>query len=82
MDSTAVEDRLLDLAIREQAGPTTAVGKPGYDIKINEVANGFIAKVGCQTFVFSNLRDLMEALEMYFTNPDAATKKYLIGDKK
>lgn len=62
--------------------PTPAVGKLSYKISIEDVANGFIARVGCQTFVFSSLRDMLEALELYYTDPDAATKKYLIGDKK
>ena len=41
--------------------------------------NGFIVKVGCGRFAFSDTRSLIEALQEYLDNPLDVAKKYSFG---
>jgi hypothetical protein len=38
-------------------------------IKIQPVANGYTISIGCQTFVFESLANLLYRLEEYYNNP-------------
>lgn len=53
--------------------------QPNHKIVLEKVANGFIAKVGCQTFVFETWEKLGQALHLYYTKPEEAVKKYMGG---
>jgi hypothetical protein len=46
------------------------------DAKISKVANGFILKIGCQTFVSRTWEEASEGLAMYWKDPIAAQRKY------
>jgi len=46
-------------------------------IGIRPVLNGWIVEVGCQTVVFDNMGDMLEALEAYLRNPDEVAKSFL-----
>jgi len=48
-----------------------------YAVNINQVENGFYVHVGCKNFVFSNISDLLEAIDLYYTDLPSAKKKYL-----
>lgn len=62
-------------------GWTVAVEAPsvGADqaVTINRVENGYIARVGCKTFVFKTVEELNEALTLYYTDYKAAYEKYV-----
>lgn len=50
----------------------------GYDrVRIERAANGFIIKVGCQTFVAKTWEEASKGLSDYWNDPLAAEKKYL-----
>lgn len=51
-------------------------GKMFYDVKISKVTNGFIVKVGCQTFVEKTWDAIAAALSEYWKDPSAAQKKF------
>ena len=68
------------LGISLQERPTeevVALPRPYRDITIRFVANGYIAKVGCQEFVFGDYDDLIRALRLYDIDPIAAEKTYV-----
>jgi len=44
---------------------------------IEKVNCGFIATVGCQRFVFKTIKELNEAIALFFTDYDKAAEKYL-----
>ena len=48
-----------------------------HDVIIKFVANGYIAQVGCQGFVFGEFDDLIRALRLYDSDPVAAEKTYI-----
>jgi hypothetical protein len=43
---------------------------------IRKVANGFIVKVGCQTFVSKTWSEVSDGLAEYWIDPVAAEKKF------
>lgn len=47
-----------------------------YDAEIKKVANGFVIKVGCKTFVAKNWQETSDGLSEYWKNPREAEKKY------
>jgi hypothetical protein len=46
------------------------------EILINKVANGFIVRVGCSTFVALDWKYVATGLGEYFNDPKAAAGKY------
>ena len=44
---------------------------------ITKVNNGFIVEVGCQEFVFHTVKELTEAITLFYTDFDKAKAKYL-----
>lgn len=46
------------------------------DARIKAVENGFIAEVGCKTFVSQDWEELAAALGEYWKNPIKAEKKF------
>ena len=46
-----------------------------YDVNIGFVANGWVAKVGCQTFVFLDPEVLLSELREYLTDPNTKTEQ-------
>ncbi len=51
-----------------------------YRININQVHNGFMVEVGCQTFVFESFDKLSKYMKMYFENPKDITDKHIKGE--
>jgi hypothetical protein len=47
-----------------------------YRININQVHNGFMVEVGCQTFVFESFDKLSKYLKMYFEDPNGTETKF------
>lgn len=52
-------------------------GWMGRQITIDWVANGWTAKVGCQTLVYTDARVLVDALLQYLTDPETMEKDVL-----
>ena len=48
-----------------------------HKIEINHVNLGYIVKVGCQTFVFTDPIVMADALKEYCQDPKAAEEKYV-----
>jgi len=44
---------------------------------ITKVNNGFIVEVGCQKFAFHTVKDLTEAITLFYTDYEKAKAKYL-----
>ena len=44
---------------------------------ITKVNNGFIAEVGCQKFTFHTVKELTEAITLFYTDYEKAKEKYL-----
>ena len=44
---------------------------------ITKVNNGFIVEVGCQKFAFHTVKDLTEAITLFYTDYEKAKEKYL-----
>ena len=67
-------------ACREQLCPEPrSIGvpsKPNYEVSINRVENGFIVRVGCKVFIFTEWVLASEALAMWFKSPEEAMKNY------
>lgn len=51
------------------------------EINIRPVANGYCINIGCQTFVFENIVNMLSRIEEYYQNPDE-TEKYFNEHKK
>jgi len=49
---------------------------PWREVQIARVANGFIVKIGCQTFVAKTWDEASDGLRDYWRDPVAAQKKY------
>lgn len=47
-----------------------------YTVTIEGAANGLIARVGCETFVFSTVKTFMAELQNYLENPDKTVGAY------
>lgn len=56
--------------------PGALVGQVPSEILIGKVSNGFIVKVGCQTFVSNKWEEVAEGLGLLFSKPEEAIKKY------
>jgi hypothetical protein len=50
-----------------------------YSITTQQVHNGFIVSVGCQTFVFEKFETASKYMAMYFQDPTGAEKKHRNG---
>ena len=57
-------------------GPETAGENPFFDVIIQKVANGFIIRVGCKTFIAKTWVEASTGLAEYWENPQKAEKKY------
>ncbi len=44
---------------------------------ITKVNNGFIVEVGCQKFAFHTVKELTEAITLFYTDYEKAKEKYL-----
>lgn len=51
----------------------------GHNLNVQKAVNGFVVSVGCKTFVFASLDDLLEAMRLHYENPGKAYKKYVKG---
>ena len=51
------------------------------EINIKPAANGYTVNIGCQTFVFENIVNMLSRIEEYYQNPDE-TEKYFNEHKK
>jgi len=49
---------------------------PTQSVVIQQVENGFLVTIGCKSFVFSNMEDVVTGVSMYFRDPEQARKKY------
>lgn len=47
-----------------------------HEVTIRKVVNGYIVGVGCETFVFNSLTNLIEELGLYLTNPAERIKNW------
>jgi hypothetical protein len=70
-------DRQLCEKTYTPKGESSMLGMRG--INIEECANGWIVKVGCQTFVYDDLDYLMIDLGLYLTDP-VETEKAILAD--
>jgi hypothetical protein len=66
-----------------QAVPCNSIGvdAPMYnearEVQIVKVANGFVCRVGCKTFVAKTWAELSKCLAEYWKDPRKAEKKYV-----
>jgi hypothetical protein len=47
------------------------------EIKITQLDKGFIVECGCKKLSFQTLLQLVQAVELYYTDPKKAEKKYI-----
>ena len=47
------------------------------EVRIQEVNNGFIVKVGCQTMVFESRDKLLSELARYLSNREEVNREYM-----
>jgi len=59
---------------RTECMPQRAV--PNIRVSIEKAINGFVIKVGCQTFVATNWDDVSNGLKLYWENPKEAQEKF------
>jgi hypothetical protein len=59
-----------------------AVAPAWYDVQIKKVSNGFIAQVGCKTFVAKTWAELAAALSIYWKDPQKARRMFAEDDPK
>jgi hypothetical protein len=50
--------------------------KANYQPEINQVNNGFIVRLGCQSFVFETFDKMFKYLKMYFEDPNGTEAKF------
>lgn len=50
--------------------------KANYQPEINQVNNGFIVRLGCQSFVFETFDKMYKYLKMYFEDPNGTETKF------
>lgn len=69
-----------DIAIPQPQVETTTGNQDqiyeDYSINISHAKNGYIVNVGCQTFVFINITDMMISIEKYLKNKSKYLKQY------
>jgi hypothetical protein len=53
-----------------------ASNKANYQPEINQVNNGFIVRLGCQSFVFETFDKMYKYLKMYFEDPNGTETKF------
>ena len=46
-------------------------------VRVTKVANGFMVRVGCKTFVAYTWSEVSDGLTMYWADPKAAEKRYV-----
>lgn len=64
------------------AGSLAVEAPAWYDVQIKKVSNGFIAQVGCKTFVAKTWAELSTALAVYFKDPAKARRLYCEDEPK
>jgi len=47
------------------------------EVVITKVSNGFIVRIGCQTFVGKDWDDVSNGLDLYWIHPEKAEQLYL-----
>ncbi|HDY87103.1 MAG TPA: hypothetical protein ENH82_03185 [bacterium] len=67
------KDGTLNWDIKET---NTERGNNMQELKINKVTNGFVVDIGCLKFVFNTVKQLTEAVNLYYTDIEKAKKKY------
>jgi hypothetical protein len=50
-----------------------------YNLTIEHVSNGFIIRVGCQTFVFEKFETACKYMTMYYNDVEGTRKKHVNG---
>jgi hypothetical protein len=50
-----------------------------YNLTIEHASNGFIVKVGCQTFVFEKFETACKYMTMYYNDVEGTRKKHVNG---
>ena len=55
---------------------TPISGGLNQQVTVERVRNGFIVRVGCQTFVFTTWEEVQGALGEYWADPKKAAEKY------
>jgi hypothetical protein len=52
------------------------LNKASYQPEIRQVNNGFIVRLGCQSFVFETFDKMFKYLKMYFEDPNGTETKF------
>lgn len=48
-----------------------------YRVEVFQVDNGYVVNVGCKTLIFTCLDDMLNAMELYYTDFQKAKEAYL-----
>ena len=82
----AYEDEIVDCEPEQERlslpRPTATSAYPplaSHAISIQQVHNGFIVSMGCQTFVFEKFETASRYMTMYFQDPEGTEKKHRDG---
>lgn len=74
------EERVLQANVGVGAGTDSlhvpTASSSHHEANIVRAENGFIVRIGCKVFVFSEWVLASEGLALYFKNPEEAYKKY------
>ena len=57
-------------------GNSGIVDQKCFDVHIQKVANGYVIKIGCATFVETSWDKVQKGIKEYFDDPEKAKKKY------
>ncbi|MCK5017287.1 MAG: hypothetical protein KAS32_09450 [Candidatus Peribacteraceae bacterium] len=68
-----------DLVIGEDRGPNTAVTNSKHEITIKEQDRGYVVKVGCRSFCFTERKEMLKLIEMYLSNRQGVEEKFNDG---
>lgn len=60
----------------------TPVSSYPKEFTIKRADNGFIVTIGCKVVVFTNKKELFDAMDLYFKDPKKAEEKYITKEKK
>jgi len=72
----------VNQAYEAEPRPTVPSAYPSlvqHSISIQQVHNGFIVSVGCQTFVFEKFETASRYMTMYFQDPEGTENKHREG---